>query len=55
MDIIILVRSSSGIGIVTGKPKYEPVNSFPQEISKSCRTMIFSTDGKFFAYANGIV
>lgn len=52
---LILVRSSSGISVVSGSSKYEAINAFPPETNKVCRTMVFSPDGKFFAYANGVV
>lgn len=51
--ILIKVRSSSGIGVVSGPPKYEVEGKFVPEVSKTCRTMIFSPDGKYFAWANG--
>lgn len=51
----ITVRSSSGISVVSGPPKYEAVDKFVPEVSKTCRIMLFSPDGKYFAWANGTV
>lgn len=54
MILFYVVRSSSGIGVFSGSPSYENVDSFTPESSKSCRIMVFSPDGKYFAWSNGL-
>lgn len=48
------VRSSFGISIIDGPPRYEASSSFIPETSKGCRTMVFSPNGKYFAWVNSI-
>lgn len=51
--VLFAVRSSSGISIVFGPPSYGNLPEFDPIQSKSCRTMLFSPDGKYFAFVNG--
>lgn len=53
MAIPVSIRSSSGINVYHGPPKFDNVQDFSAVQSKSCRTMLFDPDGKFFAYVNG--
>lgn len=50
----VLVRGSIGISLGQGPPSYEPVKSFPKDDSKTCKAMVFSPDGRYFAWANGV-
>lgn len=48
------MRGSIGISLGQGPPSYEPVKSFPKDDSKTCKAMIFSPEGHYFAWVNGI-
>lgn len=47
------VRGSTGINLAQGPPSYESVKAFPKDESRTCKTMLFSPDGKYFAWVNG--
>ncbi|XP_015189376.1 PREDICTED: eukaryotic translation initiation factor 2A [Polistes dominula] len=49
----VAVRGSTGISLGQGPPSYEPVTTFPKDDSKLCRVMLFSPDGRYFAWTNG--
>ncbi|XP_031825611.1 eukaryotic translation initiation factor 2A [Nomia melanderi] len=49
----VAVRGSIGVSLGQGPPSYEPVKSFPKDDSKTCRAMVFSPDGRYFAWVNG--
>lgn len=51
--IVFVVRSSSGISVALGPPHYKSLPEFNAVESKSCRTMLFSPDGKYFAFVSG--
>lgn len=53
--IFFLVRGSTGISLNYGPPGYDLVVAFTRDESKYCKTMIFSPDGKYFAWINGFV
>lgn len=46
------MRGSTGISLGQGPPSYEPVTTFPKDDSKLCRVMLFSPDGRYFAWTN---
>ncbi|XP_076751618.1 eukaryotic translation initiation factor 2A isoform X1 [Xylocopa sonorina] len=50
----VAVRGSIGISLGQGPPSYEPVKSFPKDDSKTCKAMIFSPEGRYFAWVNGM-
>ncbi|XP_015439866.1 PREDICTED: eukaryotic translation initiation factor 2A isoform X2 [Dufourea novaeangliae] len=50
----VAVRGSIGVSLGQGPPSYEPVKSFPKDDSKTCKAMIFSPEGRYFAWANGV-
>ncbi|KAB0797863.1 hypothetical protein PPYR_04445 [Photinus pyralis] len=52
--ISFAVRSSLGISINHGPPKFSCNDLFEAVRSKSCRTMLFSPAGDYFAYVNGL-
>ncbi|XP_025830604.1 eukaryotic translation initiation factor 2A-like, partial [Agrilus planipennis] len=52
-SIPIAVRSSIGVSMGLGPPDYKNLDAFTPVISKTCRTMLFSPDGRYFAYVNG--
>ncbi|XP_060518585.1 eukaryotic translation initiation factor 2A [Cylas formicarius] len=52
-SIPILIRSSSGISSFSGTPDFAPLKEFDQVQSKSCRSMVFSSDGSYLAYVVG--
>lgn len=54
-SIPIAVRSSNGINVNLGPPSFGTVSEFVPVLSRTCRTMLFSPDGKYFAYVNGLV
>lgn len=54
-SIPIAARSSSGISLSFGPPNFRNVEEFDPIQSKSCRSMLFSPDGSYFAYVNGQV
>ncbi|XP_033227264.1 eukaryotic translation initiation factor 2A [Belonocnema kinseyi] len=49
----LAVRGSTGINVGQGPPTYDAVSAFSKDDSKSCKTMLFSPEGRFFAWANG--
>lgn len=49
-----LVRGTTGINLAQGPPSYESVKTFPKDDSKTCRTMLFSPDGRYFVWVNGV-
>ncbi|KAK0179649.1 hypothetical protein PV327_005384 [Microctonus hyperodae] len=56
MDVPCLaVRGSTGIGLSYGPPKYEDVTAFVKDDNKSCKAMIFSPDGKYFAWISASI
>jgi translation initiation factor 2A len=48
------VRGSTGINLAQGPPSYEPVKTFPKDESKTCKAMLFSPDGRYFAWVNDV-
>lgn len=48
------MRGTTGINLAQGPPSYEPVKTFPKDDSKTCKAMLFSPDGKYFAWVNGV-
>ncbi|CAH1403403.1 unnamed protein product [Nezara viridula] len=50
---VVAVRGSTGISIHHGPPNYELISNFKREDSKSCKCMLFSPQGEYFAWANG--
>ncbi|XP_066588986.1 eukaryotic translation initiation factor 2A [Prorops nasuta] len=50
----VAVRGSTGISLSQGPPSYEAVSAFPKDDSKMCKAMLFSPEGKYFAWSNGI-
>lgn len=52
---MFLVRGSSGIGLSQGPPSYESVSDFQRDDSRSCKLMMFSPDGRYFAWMNGLM
>lgn len=50
---IFLVRSSTGISLDLGPPSYGNFDGYDPVQSKSCRTMLFSSEGNYFAFVNG--
>lgn len=53
-DICFAVRSSLGISVNYGPSKFSSNDAFNPVLSKSCRTMLFSPAGEYFAYVNGL-
>ncbi|KAF2900544.1 hypothetical protein ILUMI_05644 [Ignelater luminosus] len=51
--IPIAVRSSSGISVNWGPPKFTINDAFEEVRSKGCRAMLFSPNGDYFAYVIG--
>nr|XP_003707307.1 PREDICTED: eukaryotic translation initiation factor 2A [Megachile rotundata] len=51
----VAVRGSIGISLGQGPPSYEPVKTFPKDDSKTCKAMVFSPEGRYFAWVNGMV
>lgn len=49
------VRGSTGISLNYGPPGYDLVTAFTRDDSKGCKTMLFSPDGRYFAWVNGYV
>ncbi|KAL1449788.1 hypothetical protein WDU94_002263 [Cyamophila willieti] len=49
----VAVRGSTGISINHGPPSYELVSAFHKDESKSCKAMLFSPLGEYFAWLNG--
>ncbi|KAK4880100.1 hypothetical protein RN001_008246 [Aquatica leii] len=47
------VRGSLGINLCWGPPKFGSNELFNNVLSKSCRFMVFSPSGDYFAYING--
>ncbi|KAL0281567.1 UNVERIFIED_CONTAM: hypothetical protein PYX00_002515 [Menopon gallinae] len=52
---VVAVRGSTGISMNYGPPGYDPVTAFTRDDNKTCRRMLFSPDGRCFAWINGIV
>ncbi|XP_011140241.1 eukaryotic translation initiation factor 2A [Harpegnathos saltator] len=50
----VAVRGTTGINLAQGPPSYEPVKTFPKDDSKTCKTMLFSPDGKYLVWVNGV-
>ncbi|XP_076164353.1 eukaryotic translation initiation factor 2A isoform X1 [Ptiloglossa arizonensis] len=50
----VAVRGSIGVSLGQGPPSYEPVKSFPKDDSKTCKAMVFSPEGSYFAWVNGM-
>ncbi|KAK6633211.1 hypothetical protein RUM44_003812 [Polyplax serrata] len=50
---VVAVRGSTGISLNYGPPGYDLVVAFTRDDSKSCKTMTFSKDGRYFAWING--
>lgn len=50
---VLAFRGSTGISIHHGPPHYDLVSGFKREDSKSCKCMLFSPRGEYFAWANG--
>ncbi|XP_029168242.1 eukaryotic translation initiation factor 2A [Nylanderia fulva] len=50
----VAVRGSTGINLAQGPPSYESVKTFPKDDSKSCKAMLFSPDGRYFAWVNTV-
>lgn len=46
------MRGSTGINLSQGPPTYETVSAFTKDDSKHCKAMLFSPNGKYFAWAN---
>lgn len=53
MSLPVATRSSSGLNLFSGPPAFGDVKEFSPIQTKVCRTMLFSPDGKYFAYING--
>ncbi|XKL62803.1 hypothetical protein PGB90_002636 [Kerria lacca] len=51
---VLAVRGSTGILIYRGPPSYDPVSSFPAVTSKRCKAMVFSPNGEYFAWFDGV-
>lgn len=55
---ILLVRSSSGICVWSNNNgnsesgNYSECQDFDKEVNKSCKAMVFSPNGKYFAWTN---
>ncbi|XP_071440614.1 eukaryotic translation initiation factor 2A [Hetaerina americana] len=49
----VAIRGSTGISLNYGPPNYDLITTFTRDDSKTCKAMIFSPDGKYFAWANG--
>ncbi|XP_051164152.1 eukaryotic translation initiation factor 2A [Leptopilina boulardi] len=50
----LAVRGSNGLTLGQGPPSYMTETAFSRDDSKACKTMLFSPDGRYFAWANGI-
>ncbi|XP_012262464.2 eukaryotic translation initiation factor 2A [Athalia rosae] len=50
----LAVRGSTGTSLGHGPPTYETVTEFPRDVGKSCKAMLFSPEGRYFAWVNGI-
>ncbi|GAB1868971.1 Eukaryotic translation initiation factor 2A [Camponotus japonicus] len=50
----VAVRGSTGINLAQGPPSYEPVKTFPKDDSRTCKAMLFSPDGRYFAWINAV-
>ncbi|EFN71867.1 Eukaryotic translation initiation factor 2A [Camponotus floridanus] len=50
----VAVRGSTGINLAQGPPSYEPVKTFPKDDSRTCKAMLFSPDGRYFAWVNAV-
>lgn len=50
----IAVRGSTGTSLGQGPPTYESVSEFPRDDGRSCKAMLFSPEGRYFAWVNGI-
>lgn len=48
------MRGSNGLTLGQGPPSYMTETAFSRDDSKACKTMLFSPDGRYFAWANGI-
>lgn len=48
------MRGSTGINLAQGPPSYEPVKTFPKDDSRTCKAMLFSPDGRYFAWVNAV-
>ncbi|XP_025079984.1 eukaryotic translation initiation factor 2A-like isoform X1 [Pomacea canaliculata] len=46
------LRGSEGVKIFRGPPNHDPVSVHVCDESKTCKAMAFSSDGRFFAWAN---
>ena len=53
-EISFAVRSSLGISLNHGPPKFNSNDAFNNVLSKSCRTMLFDPTGQYFAYVDGL-
>lgn len=51
----VLVRGSTGISLSYGPPKYEDLTAFVKDDNKSCKAMVFSPDGKYFAWISASI
>ncbi|KAJ3655179.1 hypothetical protein Zmor_014316 [Zophobas morio] len=49
------VRSSNGIVLRVGPPQLQDLEKYGTVQGRTCRTMLFSPDGSYFAYVNGPV
>lgn len=47
------MRGSTGITVGQGPPSYEPLKTFPKDDSRNCKAMLFSPDGRYFAWVSG--
>ncbi|XP_075236018.1 eukaryotic translation initiation factor 2A isoform X1 [Lycorma delicatula] len=52
---VVAVRGSTGIAVNQGPPSYDIISGFTRDISKSCKAMQFSPDGRYFTWVNGAV
>ncbi|XP_070159930.1 LOW QUALITY PROTEIN: eukaryotic translation initiation factor 2A [Polyergus mexicanus] len=50
----VAVRGSTGINLAQGPPSYESVKTFPKDDSRTCKAMLFSPDGQYFAWINAV-
>ncbi|CAH1133754.1 unnamed protein product [Ceutorhynchus assimilis] len=51
-SIPIFTRGSAGITSISGPPSLKRFDEFPPINNKSCRTILFSPDGSYFAYTS---
>ncbi|CAH0557666.1 unnamed protein product [Brassicogethes aeneus] len=49
----LTARSSSGVYFARGPPEFKEIENVPKVNSKSCRIILFSSEGKYFAFTNG--